>query len=79
MTCVRDEKGTVIELGSIVTCGSPILPFGEVVDITEPEDTPGKIMVQWPEFDEPEGFTYHGTGWCWEGPDVCDEVEVLVP
>jgi hypothetical protein len=77
MICVRDDKGTVIEIGSIVTCGPG--PFGEVVDITEPEETPGRVFVKWPEFDEPEGFTYMGTGYCWEGPDVCDEVEVLVP
>ena len=74
---VRDEKGTAIELGSIVTCGQG--GHGEVVNITEPDESYGKVFVQWPEFDEPESFVYQGTGYCWEGPDVCDEVEVIVP
>lgn len=72
---VYDEAGTRILIGSRVECGAG--EPGYVTAITEAEDTPGRVFVKWPEWDDPEGFTYHGTGWCWEGPNVCDEVEVI--
>ena len=74
-TTITDEAGRAIIIGTKVNAGAG--EPGYVTAITEPEETYGKVYVKWPEYDEPEGFIYHGTGWCWEGPDVCDEVEVV--